>query len=277
MFKMMFLGKNRNPEGLEFGEIKIDSVSEEQGLTPYQVLAYSYNLLPTTIDGSTEVSIPSSCVIDKLCSPVTFIACVDSTNFKKLNQAINNKGYGDYIVTAFSVPSFALANALTNARKVGTDYNAYYLSGDDITSYVDTYNFASVPNNIDGYIPNNQKLRQYPYIYLGFNAPNGSQNIYKFEDFSGSPQFKVSSEINPNPNVLFIPQNYNGDSGDSFNNIASLSGYPLLSTRSDYFNSWLAQNSQIIELNQQQEAFNYQIDVMRTGTNLAGNILRKSI
>lgn len=170
---MIFLGKNRVPEGLEFGEMKIyGSPAGIQGLKPYQVIAYSYNLLPTYTDGSGEITIPTSCEIDKLCSPVTYIICTNASDFKKLNQAINNKGYGDYIISAFTIPYLPVVNLLTNARAVGNDYDAYLLSGDSFNTYVETETFAGVPNNLDGYIPENKKLLQYPYVYLGFNAPN---------------------------------------------------------------------------------------------------------
>lgn len=128
---------------------------------------------------------------------------------------------------------------------------------------------VSIPSSLDGYTPKNQKLRTYPYLYLGFNPPNGSSKIFRYEDFAnGTPQFDIISEVNPNPSIIFVPKNYRGVSGDSIQDIGSLSGYPTLSSKSDYFNSWLAQNGEIINLQMQQEQFNYEIGQVQ---NIVGN------
>ena len=131
----------------------------------------------------------------------------------------------------------------------------------------------STPTSLDGYTPRNQKLRTYPYLYLGFNPQNGSQKVYRYEDFAnGSPSFKIMSEINPNPTVQFIPQNYRGQSGDSLSDNASMNGYPTISYKNDVFNTWLAQNSQIVSLQMQQEQFNYEVKAIKGGTDMLGDI-----
>ena len=104
-------------------------------------------------------------------------------------------------------------------------------------------------------------MLQYPFCYLGFNPPQGSSKIYRYEDFNGSSfSFKFISEINPNPTVYMIPQNYRGKTGDSLNDSATLNGYPQVASRVDVYNSWLAQNSGIINVQQKQEQINYAID-----------------
>ena len=131
----------------------------------------------------------------------------------------------------------------------------------------------STPTTLDGYTPRNQKLRTYPYLYLGFNPQNGSQKVYRYEDFeNGTPSFKIMSEINPNPTVQFIPQNYRGQSGDSLSDNSSMNGYPTISYKNDVFNTWLAQNSQIVSLQMQQEAFNYEVKAIKGGTDMLGDI-----
>ena len=129
------------------------------------------------------------------------------------------------------------------------------------------------PSSIDGYTPRNAKLLTYPYLYLGFNPQNGMKKIYRYEDFTNAtPSFKIISEINPNPTVQFIPQNYRGATGDSLSDNASLNGYPTVSFKTDTFNTWLAQNSEIISLQMQQENYNYQIDAIKTGVGMLSDI-----
>lgn len=128
-------------------------------------------------------------------------------------------------------------------------------------------------NSLDGYTPRNKKLLTYPYIYLGFNPQNGTKKIYRYEDFeNGTPSFKIMSEINPNPTVQFIPQNYRGANGDSLSDNASLNGYPTISFKTDTFNVWLAQNNDIISLQMQQEQYNYVVDAIKGGMGMVGDM-----
>ena len=134
------------------------------------------------------------------------------------------------------------------------------------------------PSTIDGYTPRNKKLLTYPYLYVGLNPFNGSEKIYRYEDFSNAtPSFSIISEINPNPTICVIPQNYRGASGDSFSDIGTITGYPTISYKTDTFNTWLAQNSNIINLQMQQEQYNYQIDAYKKGMDLTGNIIGAGI
>ena len=99
---------------------------------------------------------------------------------------------------------------------------------------------------------------QYPYLFIGFNPNNGNQKIYRYEDFSnGSPSFKFYSEVNPNPSVYMIPQNYRGLE-NNLSDSSVLSGYPQIAWVTDYFSSWSAQNSKIIDISMRQEEYNYE-------------------
>ena len=145
-----------------------------------------------------------------------------------------------------------------------------------------TRNFQETPttktllarsNSLDGYTPRNKKLLTYPYIYLGFNPQNGTKKVFRYEDFvNATPSFKIISEINPNPTVQFIPQNYRGANGDSLSDNVSLNGYPTISFKTDTFNTWLAQNSEIVSLQMQQENYNYQIDAIKGGMGMLGDM-----
>lgn len=50
-------------------------------------------------------------------------------------------------------------------------------------------------------------------------------------------------------------------------------GYPILSTKTDYFNAWLAQNSSILSVQMQQEQYNYQADAIKTGVNFMSDTI----
>lgn len=110
-------------------------------------------------------------------------------------------------------------------------------------------------------------------MYLGFNPQNGVHKIFRYEDFTNAtPSFKIMSEINPNPTVQFIPQNYRGVTGDSLADNVALNGYPTISFKTDTFNSWLAQNSDILNLQMDQESKLYEINAWQTLPNMLGNV-----
>lgn len=99
-------------------------------------------------------------------------------------------------------------------------------------------------------------------MYVGFNPPQGTSKVYRYEDFTnGTPSFKLISEINPNPSVYVIPQNYRGKTGDALSDVASLNGYPQLASKIDVYNSWLAENSGIISVQKSQAETNALLDI----------------
>ena len=256
------------PEGLEFGELKVEAMAEIDDLDPVYMVAYSGDAIgsvPINQDGFSYNGIPSS---------ITFIMCNNIAGFQTLLNTLNTFAQGDKVVTCFTVPKIALKDRITQNEP---DPSVHYYYYDPIQeNYNQTpviKNLVSLPSTLDGYTPRNQKLRTYPYLYLGFNPQNGSSKIYRYEDFlNGTPSFKIISEINPNPIVQFIPQNYRGASGDSLSDNATMCGYPTLSYKTDVFNVWLAQNSETISLQMQQEQFNYNLEGMKAIGGLLGNI-----
>ena len=199
-------------------------------------------------------------------SGIQYYAYSDVELLRAFLFQILEAGKSDKIITIFTVPRLAF----------NSEWNG--IIDNDIKATPTIQNLVSTPNNLDGYVPRNQKLRTYPYMYIGFNPVGGTPKIYRYEDFaSGTPSFKFISEINPNPQVACIPQNYRGSSGDSLSDIAYITGYPTISYQSDVFNVWLAQNSQIVSLNAEQERFNYDVTGVREIGNYLGNSINNAL
>lgn len=258
-------GANLIPEGLELGEPKVESTAEFDELEPVYLVAFSG-------DKFQENNInKNGYQYNGIYSSVAFIL----TNITGTALGIiNQQGDGDKILTVFSVPKLAVNSQIPSGE--GTQYYAKILESNKEDPVLKT--LVSTPSNLDGYSPKNQKLRTYPYLYLGFNPSNGSQKIYRYEDFAnGTPSFKLISEVNPNPSVYFIPQNYRGSSGDSMSDIASLNGYPTISYKNDVYNTWLAQNSEIMSIQMQQEQFNYEVNAVKGGINTVGNLVGNAV
>ena len=256
-------GANLVPENLETGEFKVAGTANVTGLSPVFVCAYSGDSF--TI-GSTTTHFNSVFMINGIVTPVAFLVANTVAGYVALLDALATNNQSEKIVAMFTVPSFAVDSNNLNSITA----NTYYLQG-KAAAVIKT--LVSTPTTIDGYTPVNAKLRTYPYLYLGFNPPNGTSKIYRYEDFSnGTPSFKFISEVNPNPSVYMIPQNYRGQSGDSLSDSATLNGYPQLASRVDVYNSWLAENTGILSVQQNQAYTNTMYDVYGGAAGLVSNI-----
>ena len=242
-------GNNLLPESLETGEYKVEGTAEIDDLEPWYVVAYAEDTFGFRYNG--------------IYSGILFYVYSDTDALRGFLTQINLAGKTNFILNIFTVPKLAFYPLEQASHPIETDIKA---TPRPLT-------LVSTPNSLDGYIPRNQKLRTYPYMYIGFN-PNGSNGkIYRYEDFAnGIPQFNIISEINPNPTVCFIPQNYRGANGNSLSDIAQLTGYPLISWSSDVFNVWLAQNSEIINLQMQQEFDNTSLNQLQNIGQVAGSL-----
>ena len=268
-------GANLIPEGLETGEFKIGGTAEFNELQPVAIIAYSRN--PAEDELTQQVPPSSQGVIANGIPNGMFFWIVSFDYLQGALSTINGKGFGNAILTVFTVPAFSLIGFNNWTLEDILSGVSWWLVSDFKASPV-TKTLTSTPSQLDGYTPRNQKLRTFPYMYLGFNPTNGSSKIYRYENFeNGTPIFKMYSEINQNPTICFIPENYRGASGNSMSDLATMQGYPTIGWISDFYNSWLAQNSEIISLNMNQEQYNYQVNATREAINLGTQIASSGV
>lgn len=191
------------------------------------------------------------------------------SGYAHIYNALQVGNQSEKVVAHFTVPSLACNANLT--RLVADGYADTYRVSSTATATTKTLN--ATPSSLDGYTPKNAKVKQYPYVYVGFNPPQGNSKIFRYEDFtSGTPSFKFISEINPNPTVYMIPQNYRGKSGDSLSDSATLNGYPQLASRVDVYNSWVAENTGILSIQQNQAYTNTMYDIAGGGAGLISTL-----
>lgn len=165
---MIYHGSNLVPESLEIGEPKISGTAEFDELEPAYIIAFS----DTSIDvyqfdqnGYSYNGIPSS---------ITFLLCVNTNALNATLQLINSDGKGNKIVSVFSIPRASLLTKIQEIEGNDPSITVYGVEPMDYNYKENpiTKTLISTPSSIDGYTPRNQKLRQYPYLYLGFNPPN---------------------------------------------------------------------------------------------------------
>lgn len=271
------IGANRVPENFETGEYVIKKSYDISDLEPYYVIAYVGDKI--WISQSEAITIPQrGYKYNGIYSSVCFVVCNDS-GFDFLMSKMNLEDNSNNILTIFTVPKFAF---VIPDGSTSWNTNGYYVinenmnrGGKTISSIFDALTSS---DTFEGYTPKNKKLYQYPFTYLGFNPINGTKKVFRFEDFNNNtPDFTMASEINPNPNVYFIPLNYRRQNKGIYNpcleDAVSLTGYPNISYKTDVFNTWLAQNGNILSIAMDQENTNYQ----QTKVNSIGNASQNAI
>lgn len=239
-------GANLLPENLEKGEYKIGGTAEIDDLEPWYIVAYAEDTFGFKLNG--------------IYSGIQYYVYSDTDLLRNFLININLAGKTNFILNIFTVPKLAFYPMQSANSSIDTD----------IKATPRTVTLVSTPSSLDGYTPRNQKLRTYPFMYIGFNPAGGSQTIYRYEDFqNGTPSFNMISEINPNPQIAVIPQDYRGATGNSLADISIITGYPTISWNNDVFNVWLAQNAQTINLkmnNMEENTFSNQLQNMISGS-----------
>lgn len=253
------IGKNRVPENFETGEYIVKKSFDVDDLDFYYVIAYVGERIITGLNSS--IAIPQrGFKYNGIYSSVCFIVC-NNSGFDYLMNYMNIEDNSNNILTIFTVPKFAV---FIPSSSSWNDYGYYILSSDMVsTGSVQNIDTLTTSSDFEGYTPRNRKLLQYPFTYLGFNPVNGTKKIFRFEDFTdNTPEFDMHSEINPNPNVYFVPCGYRQKNNQyirpNLEDAVSLTGYPTISYKTDVFNTWLAQNGNILSIAMEQENTNFQ-------------------
>ena len=261
-------GANLINEGLETGEFIENASTSIQGLNPVYIIAYARN--PNEGGGDSGTFLYHGCFVNGIPSGLYYWL---GHGYQLIGQLLYMQDYSDDIKAVFTVPSIAVLGY--------GNYNLNQLDNPDTTvggwihDHLESpgreFSLNSTPSTLDGYTPRNQKLRQYPFCYLGFTPTNGEQRVFRYEDFAnGTPSFKLICEINPNPSPTFIPLNYKGTSGVNVSEAVKLTGYPSISWVSDYFSSWVAQNSNLVNLSLDRGQFNYEMGIAKDSVNYMG-------
>ena len=266
-------GANLVPENLETGEYKVAWDTNVSGLSPNYVWAYTDSTIQLGSGGTSYNlgSVANVHNVNGIFTSVYYIVANSASAYAEVASSLIAYGnQSEKVVAHFSVPSLAINTGNAVDFTNGAISGVYVLANKATAT---TTTLASTPSSLDNYTPKNNKVRQYPYTYVAFNPRQGSPKIYRYEDFpSGTPSFKFISEINPNPTVYMIPQNYRGDTGDSLGDCATLNGYPQIASKVDVYNSWVAENTGIINVQTTQAGGNFKYDTALGTANLVGNI-----
>lgn len=253
------IGVNTVPENLDVGEVVEEGITED--LSYGNEFGYWISVASNwkIKDGSTGYEILDSdkgtqfagvtAYNNTVFGTQIFLINIQSLNdFKDLYLLIartNMDGHVEDIQNIFVVPDVAinLARLTQHTAKMGDNlefsfytmpYNlnpeTFDTEIDKITSYTD-------------YTPKNNKCFVYPYNYLFVTNNQGSNNIYKYEDFySEKCVFENQFSMSVGGSGRIVPKNYKKMITDD-DEALPLGKYPTCAWSSDAFTNWLTQNS----------------------------------
>lgn len=123
-------------------------------------------------------------------------------------------------------------------------YDFYNANGN---SQRKSYTYSGYKNNIDGYVPKNNKLFVYPYNFLYVDNGQGQARLFRFENWTDKPTFTIHCAVRSGNSITAIctpSGQYEGwDLGSDIADTLTLSGFPMCAWASDTFRAYLAQNS----------------------------------
>ncbi len=130
------------------------------------------------------------------------------------------------------------------ATSVSCTYYTIPMSGDSTVFNPITFNTTiSKRHSFTGFTPKNNKCYVYPYNYLYVSNNQGSNNIYKYEDFTTSNcvfENQLANSIGISGRI--VPKNYKGKSYD-YDESLPLGKYPTCGWTGDAFTNWLTANA----------------------------------
>lgn len=158
----------------------------------------------------------------------------------------NADGHIEDVQNIFILPDVAIdqSKLQSHTAKVISDENtfSFYTMSYDMSPEKFNTEINKITSFSD-YTPKNKKCFVYPYNYLFVSNNQGSNNIYKYEDFSTEKCiFENQFSIAIGGSGRIVPKNYKGMATNDDEALA-LGKYPTCAWSSDAFTNWLTQNS----------------------------------
>ena len=276
------VGANTVPEGLETGEYIQQKISENiQGFNFYKD---DNNHDPLIVLGVSEtglnVALPSgSMIYNGIYSGLIYLVFPTFSDCDVYIRYIQSRITQDVIYTAFMVPSKLCAtNGGYNTYTDGaTSFEYGFITYSTGSTYMKSASINK-PSFLDSsYIPKNNKLLTYPYCYLLLSNNAGSNQVYKYEDFTnidGSTRtncpFDIYGALGVGCSVKIYPIHYKqGKSAlntNQENYVEGLDGgkFPTCGWTNDAYTNWLTGNALNI-------ALELGSDALRIGSGIVGN------
>lgn len=254
------IGLHTIPENLDVGEVIQESITEDlaYGNDFGYWIAVASNW--TIKDGSSGAEALESnkgtqfagiTVYDNTVfgTQLFFFHITELSSFKDLVLLLirtNVDKHIEDVQNIFILPDVAIepSKLIQHTAKVISDENtfSFYTMSYDMSPKKFNTEIDKITSFSD-YTPKNNKCFVYPYNYLFVSNNQGSNNIYKYEDFNTEKCiFENQFSIAIGGSGRIVPKNYKGMATNDDEALA-LGKYPTCAWSSDAFTNWLTQNS----------------------------------
>lgn len=223
------LGANTIPESFELGDYVMDTPSEFS-YEPCAIVVTAGDYGGNYGDG---VVVPGLSTKGNWFSGVHFYpfvlsnqSAVDDLN-DMLEDAYTDRDKLNTIIAVFVMP-----NTFASTPQAPIEQTESV-----ITPGVSGYHLGNYPVR-------NAKLMNYPFNMLYVTNYQGNNAEYHFEYFTDPTacKLKIWGNLSINPGLILYPYNYKV-TGDNFDEMIQLSGFPMCAWANDAFKAWVAQNA----------------------------------
>lgn len=232
------IGANTIEEGLEIGEYIINN-RDTVNLTsdPRIMIAATIDINEAYIRENDLAILGARYCNTFGAFEITATKLSDSNKLASMLYTLNARGKIDTIFNMWQYPGELLT---TSKRDFADGLFAEYVTGQNNDF---THVTTARPSNLNGYVPKNKKLFQYPYCYIYATNNNGGSAVYRYELFTNpdAPTFNVRGSFLPPACVKLTPKDYRSAEYNHEEGLM-LDNFPVCSWNSDSYKLWLAQN-----------------------------------
>lgn len=238
------IGLHTIPEGLETGEYIVNNWNQNDTLKSNTILVAS------TIDLSTYASDGGGAYGGVYQGYNLYSFSNTSTGRTALQNTImqmNQDQKLDAIVGIFIAnPMFYTTDSTSDGAKVTPESSPRGFTWGRGGAQTDVP--ISKLNRLNGYTPKNNKMKTYPFMYLLMDNGNGSQAIYRYEDFKSdlypnTCEFDIIGTPSFGGSYYVTPLNYGGTPTDNWKNRLHGGKLPTCGFQNDTWINWITQNA----------------------------------
>lgn len=236
------IGHHILDEGLELGEYISNGmyVDDEMNSITSDMCYIVGTTIGTILDPDEDKFPPAgSGVYNGIYSGVKYYRFDSTSAIDVVLELYATKGQSDAVTGIFMLPKKLAPLDEDSIERIVAESDSPY-----------TYNINRPKDtSLDGYIPENNKLKTFPYCYMLISNNQGGNVVYHYEDFdSNNCQFKVVGALVPGGSIKMIPKNFKGIS-ENYEESINLGKFPICNFATDMYTNWLTQNSVNIATN----------------------------
>ena len=238
------IGNHTLPENLETGEYVVNNYNQNDTLKSNTILVAS------TVDLSTYASDGGGAYGGVFQGYNLYSFSNTSTGRTALQNTLmqmNQDQKLDAIVGIFIAnPMFYTTDSASDGSKVTPESTPRGFTWGRGGSPNDTP--INKLNTLNGYTPKNNKMKTYPFMYLLMDNGNGSQAIYRYEDFKSdlyptTCEFDIIGTPSFGGSYYVTPLNYGGQVTDNWKNRLHGGKLPTCGFQNDTWINWITQNA----------------------------------